>query len=161
MTTPDPLVPLEQFAHRLERRTSYEEATQELIDALDDLFGFRYAVLIAPEDVEAGTGLIGTAASRRRVVATANLDRARAMAGSSPLRLPGPAGARSAAAMAARGAPTAAEPRTSRSGCPRAATTSRRACSCSVGAWPRSIAVSRSSGSAGGASSSGSSGPSS
>jgi adenylate cyclase len=99
MKTLDPLVPLEQFAHRLERRTSYEEATQELIDALDDLFGFRYAVLIAPEDVEAGTGLIGTAASRRRVVATANLDRARAMAGSSPLPLSGLAGARSAAAV--------------------------------------------------------------
>jgi adenylate cyclase len=96
---PDPLVPLEQFAHRLERRTSYEDATQELIDALDDLFGFRYAVLIAPEDVEAGTGLIGTAASRRRVVASENLDRARAMAGSSPLPLPGLAGARSAAAI--------------------------------------------------------------
>jgi adenylate cyclase len=105
----DPLVPLEQFARRLERRTSYEDATQEVIDALDDLFGFRYAVLIATDDIAAGTGLIGTAASRRRVIVTANLTRARAMAAavnggdgtaSSPeLALPGLAGARSAAAV--------------------------------------------------------------
>jgi hypothetical protein len=73
-------MPLEQFARRLERTTSHAEATQEMIDALDDVFGFRYAVVVAPGDIEAGTGLIGTAASRRRVVATANLDRARAMA---------------------------------------------------------------------------------
>jgi adenylate cyclase len=107
--TPDPLVPLEQFARRLERRTSYEEVAQELIDALDGLFGFRYAVVIAPGDIEAGTDLIGTAASRRRVIVTANLTRARAMAaavndgdgtaGSRELALPGLAGARSAAAV--------------------------------------------------------------
>jgi adenylate cyclase len=96
---PDPLVPLEQFARRLERPTSYEEATHEVIDALDDLFGFRHAVLIAPHDVEPGAGLVGTAVSRRRVIATANLDRARAMAGSPPRPLPGLPGARSAAAV--------------------------------------------------------------
>jgi adenylate cyclase len=77
---PDPLVALERLARRLERPTSYEEATREVIDALDDLFGFRHAVLIAPDDIEAGIGLIGTAASRRRVIVTANLTRARAMA---------------------------------------------------------------------------------
>jgi GAF domain len=56
--------------------------------------------------IEAGTGLIGTAASRRRVVATANLDRARAMAlaatghdGAGKRELPGLPGARSAAAV--------------------------------------------------------------
>jgi GAF domain-containing protein len=104
--TPDPLVPLEQFTRRLERRTSYEEATQEVIDALEDLFGFRYVVLIAPEQIQAGTGLVGTAASRRRVVVTANLARARAMAaavndgdGLPERALPGLAGARSAAAI--------------------------------------------------------------
>jgi GAF domain-containing protein len=107
--TDDPLVPLEQFARRLERRTSYEGATQEVIDALDDLFGFRYAVLMAAEEIEPGAGLIGTAASRRRVIVTANLTRARAMAaavnsddgpgGSPELALVGLAGAQSAAAV--------------------------------------------------------------
>jgi adenylate cyclase len=107
--TNDPLVPLEQFARRLERRTSYEDATQEVIDALDDLFGFRYAVLMAADEIEPGAGLVGTAASRRRVIVTANLTRARAMAaavnsddgpgGSAELALLGLAGARSAAAV--------------------------------------------------------------
>ena len=107
--THDPLVPLEQFARRLERPTSYEEATRAVIHALDDLFGFRYAVLIAPEEIEDAAGLIGTAASRRRVITTANLARARAFAaavndgddpgGSHERALPGLAGARSAAAI--------------------------------------------------------------
>jgi adenylate cyclase len=104
--TPDPLMPLEQFARRLERTTSRAEATQEMVDALDDVFGFQYAVVVARADIEAGTGLIGTAASRRRVVATANLDRARAMApaatgndGAGKRELPGLPGARSAAAV--------------------------------------------------------------
>jgi adenylate cyclase len=107
--SPDPLVLLEQFARRLERPTSHEEATREVIDALEDLFGFRYAALIAPGDIEAGTGLIGTAASRRRVIVTANLARARSMAaavndgddlgGAPEVGLMGPAEARSAAAV--------------------------------------------------------------
>jgi adenylate cyclase len=104
---PDRLVPLEQFARRLERPTSYEEVTHEAMDALEDLFGFRYAVLIAPDEIEAGAGLIGTAASRRRVIVTANLARARALAaavgdrssGLPDVALPGLAVARSAAAV--------------------------------------------------------------
>jgi adenylate cyclase len=106
--SPDPLVLLEQFARRLERPTSYEEATHEVIDALEDLFGFQYAVLIAPDDLRAGAGLIATAASRRRVIVTANLARARAMSNaingddqgaSRELALRGLAKARSAAAV--------------------------------------------------------------
>jgi hypothetical protein len=103
---PDPLVQLEQFARRLERATTYEQATHEVIDALDDLFGFRYAVLLAAGDIDGGTGLIGTAASRRRVIVTANLARARAMAeaidgrdGAGGPDLAGLDGARSAAAI--------------------------------------------------------------
>jgi hypothetical protein len=73
-------VQLERFARRLERPTSYHEATREMPDALDDLFGFRHAVVVAPEDSDAGGGLIGTAVSRRRVIVTANLARARSLA---------------------------------------------------------------------------------
>ena len=40
------LVRLEQFARRLERTTTHEETTRELIDALHDLFGFGRAVLV-------------------------------------------------------------------------------------------------------------------
>jgi hypothetical protein len=100
--TRDPLVPLERFARRLERPTSYEQTTNEVIDALDDVFGFRHAVLIAPDEIEAGSGLIRTAASRRRVVVTANLARARALTtdgSTGPSEPAGPAEARSAAAV--------------------------------------------------------------
>lgn len=107
--TDQSLVRLEQFARRLERPTSYEETTHELIDALHDLFGFQHAVLIRPGELETATGLVGTAATRRRVVVTANLALARAMAaavnggdaeGGSPGHpRPGLAEARSAAAV--------------------------------------------------------------
>jgi adenylate cyclase len=45
--TPDLLGLLERFARRLERSTGYEEATQEVLEALDDLFGFRHSILLA------------------------------------------------------------------------------------------------------------------
>ena len=126
----DLLGPLEQFARRLERSTTYEETTHEVLAMLEDLFGIRYAVLLALDaptgrlfatagsgdardavgaEVELGAGLIGTAAARRRLVVTANLDRSRAMAvaieGDDRARrgleipLPALAGARSAAAV--------------------------------------------------------------
>ncbi|MBV9422957.1 MAG: GAF domain-containing protein [Solirubrobacterales bacterium] len=99
--TPDPLAPIEQFAHRLERCTGYEETAQEVLDALEDIFGFPYALLFAPDarsgrlvatagagearsdvgaEVEIGDGLVGMAARRRRLIVTANLARSRAMA---------------------------------------------------------------------------------
>lgn len=96
VASPDPLAALEQFVRRLQRTTSREDAAREIVDALDDLFGFRSAALIAPADIEAGAGLVGTAASRRRVVVTPNLDRARALAG---VPVPRVSGARSAAAV--------------------------------------------------------------
>jgi hypothetical protein len=92
----DPLVPLEQFTRRLGRESSYAEAAQDVVDALGDLFGVPYAVLIAPGEIESGTDLVRTAASRRHLIVTANLARARAMAGG---ELAGVAEARSAAAV--------------------------------------------------------------
>ena len=101
---PDPLVPLEQFVRRLERATGRDETLRELVDALDDLFGFRYAAVIAPGDVPAGGGLIATAAARRRTIVLANFARARALTapvdgGEGPRGRSGLADAQSAAAV--------------------------------------------------------------
>ena len=112
----DPLVTLERYARRLEGATGLDEVRRQALDALDDLFGFDFAVLFAPEPVTGrllaiaasgaaratlgaeaapAAGLIGTTASRRRVVLISNLARIRAMAGAEegglPLSgLPGP-----------------------------------------------------------------------
>ena len=127
---PDLLGSLEQFSRRLERTITYEQTTHEVLAMLEDLFGIRYAVLLALDaptgrlfatagsgdargavgaEVEFGAGMIGTAAARRRLVVTANLDRSRALAdaieGGDRARrgleipLPALAGARSAAAV--------------------------------------------------------------
>ena len=98
----DPLAALERFARRLEAATGMAEVQRQALDALDDVFGFRFAVLFAPDPAtgrlvatvasgEAGAvlgaeadpaaGLIGIAASRRRVVSTGNLVRVWAIAG--------------------------------------------------------------------------------
>jgi GAF domain len=124
----DSLGALEQFVRRLESSVTYEEATQVALEGLDDLFGFRHSILLALDqpsarlfavaslgyaksavgaDVPVGTGLIGTAASRRRIVVQANMTRSRAMAkavvdGAPEARdvpLPGLAGAQSVAAV--------------------------------------------------------------
>ena len=126
--TPDALGALEQFVRRLESSVTYEEATQVALEALDDLFGFRHSILLALDpptarlfaiassgyehsavgaEVAVGTGLIGTAASRRRLVVQANMARSRVMAaavtdgagGEREIPLPGLVEARSVAAV--------------------------------------------------------------
>ena len=125
----DPLAALEQFAQRLQAATTYEEATRVALDALDDLFGFGHSILLALDaptarlfaiassgyaqsgvgaDVDVGSGLIGTAASRRRLIVQWNLTRSRAFAAAAAanesasvpgIPLPGLESARSAAAV--------------------------------------------------------------
>ncbi len=123
---PDPLVTLERFARRLEGATDVQDVQHQALDALDDLLGFRFAVLFTPDAIRArlvatltsgdaravlgaeadpATGLIGTAAAHRRVLLTGNLARVRAMADGptahqwSPVPLSGLPGPRSAAAV--------------------------------------------------------------
>ncbi len=100
-TTRDQLAPIEQLARRLERCTTYQEASQELLDALDDIFDIPYAILFTIDSatrrllatagsggaramlhttVEPGAGLPGMAAKRRRLIVTTNLQRSRALA---------------------------------------------------------------------------------
>ncbi len=99
---PDPLMALERLTHRLEGATGPEEVQRQALDTLEDLFGFRFAVLFVPDavtgrlvatvasgearamlgaDADPATGLIGTAASRRRLVLISNVARVRAMVG--------------------------------------------------------------------------------
>ena len=123
---PDPLVGLEHLARRLEEAVTFQEVQRQALDTLDDLFGFRFTVLFAPDAVtgrlvataasgaaqpvlgveaDPATGLIGTAASRRRVVLVNNLARVRALAGDaatdigSGIGISGRPGSRSAAAV--------------------------------------------------------------
>ena len=101
-----------------------------MLEALDDLFGFRHSILLALDpsserlfaiassgyersavgaEVELGPAIIGTAASRGRLVVQANLGRSRAMAAAvhgaervaaeREIPLPGLVGSRSAAAV--------------------------------------------------------------
>lgn len=97
----DLVEPLDRYVRRLTRCTTYDETTQVALHALDDLFGFRHAILLAADapsgrlfaiassgypasavgaEVEPGAGLIGTAAARRRMVTQVDLLRSRAMA---------------------------------------------------------------------------------
>lgn len=96
----DLLGPLDEFVRRLAACEEYGEATRTALQALDDLFGLRQAILLvgdergdrlfavagngyaasaAGAEVALGVGVIGIAAERRRVVCVPNLARARAM----------------------------------------------------------------------------------
>ncbi len=99
-TTRDQLAPIEQLARRLERCTTYQEASQELLFALDDILDIPYAILFTLDSatgrllaaagsggapmlhttVALGAGLPGMAAKRRRLIVTTNLQRSRALA---------------------------------------------------------------------------------
>jgi hypothetical protein len=127
----DLLEPVEHFVRRVGRCTSYEETTRVALEALDDLFGFHHTILLAadaatgrlfaiassgyPEsavgaEVEPGSGLIGIAAARARLVREGNLARSRTMAaaavakaggaGGSSLEIPLPGLATAASACA-------------------------------------------------------------
>jgi GAF domain len=124
----DQLAPFEQFARRLAPCTTYQETSQELLDALDDIFDIPYAILFKLDSadgrllattgsgearakvggtVELGAGLAGMAARRRRLIVTANLQRSRALAATESVDqifalenpLPGLPDARNAAAI--------------------------------------------------------------
>ncbi len=96
----DLIGPLDELTRRLALAESYAEATTTALRALEDLFDFPYAILLAADErgdrlftvasngyprsgagaeVPIGTGLIGIAAERRQVVSVANLARSRTM----------------------------------------------------------------------------------
>jgi len=97
----DLIEPLDGYIRRIAECTTYEQTTQVALEALDDLFGFDHAILLAADpsagrlfaiassgyptpavgaEVASGDGLIGMAAERRRVITVANLERSRTMA---------------------------------------------------------------------------------
>jgi adenylate cyclase len=96
----DPLRLLDDFVRRVALCRGYDEATTTALQAIDDLFGFRHAILLIADErgaglfavadngypgpavgaeVALGDGVIGVAAQRRQVVAISNLARSRAM----------------------------------------------------------------------------------
>jgi adenylate cyclase len=121
------LMQLDELVRRLSACTSYEEAKQLSLEALDDLFGFRQSILLAPDrererlfavagygygtqaagaEAPLGSGPAATALATGRVVTLPNLARTRVMqqaiggdAGSHELPLPTLPEARSAAAV--------------------------------------------------------------
>jgi adenylate cyclase len=124
----DALRLLDEFVRRVALCRSYDETTTTALQAIDDLFGYRHAILLAADEREArlfavagngypgpavgaevalGEGVIGVAAQRRQLVAVPNLARSRAMRTAVGLRhelpreipLPGLEDAQSVAAM--------------------------------------------------------------
>ncbi len=96
----DALAPLDEFVRRLSLCTEYAEAARVGLEALDDLFGFGFSVLLTADErgdrlfavssngyvpsgvgaeVPIGLGIVGIAAERRRVVCVPSLVRMRAM----------------------------------------------------------------------------------
>jgi adenylate cyclase len=96
----DALVLLDEYVRRLALCVEYAEAARVGLEALDDLFGFAYSVLLTTDEggdrlfavasngyvasgvgaeVPIGVGLIGVAAERRRVVCVPSFVRSRAM----------------------------------------------------------------------------------
>ena len=96
----DVLPLLDEFVRRLGLCTDYAEAARVGLEALDDLLGFAYSVLLTADErgdrlfavastgyvpsgvgaeVPVGVGLVGVAAERRRVVCIPSLARSRAM----------------------------------------------------------------------------------
>jgi hypothetical protein len=96
----DVLPPLDELMRRLALCVDYADATRVGLEALDDLFGFAYSILLTADEggdrlfavssngyvpsgvgaeVPIGVGLVGVAAERRRVVCVPNLARSRAM----------------------------------------------------------------------------------
>ena len=96
----DALPLLDEFMRRLALCVDYADAARVGLEALDDLFGFAYSILLTADErgdrlfavasngyvpsgvgaeVPVGVGLVGVAAERRRVVCVPNLARSRAM----------------------------------------------------------------------------------
>ncbi len=96
----DVLPPLDEFMRRLSLCVDYAEAARVGLEALDDLFGFAYSIILTADErgdrlfavssngyvpsgvgaeVPIGVGLVGVAAERHRVVCVPNLARTRAM----------------------------------------------------------------------------------
>lgn len=90
----------DELGRRLDACPDYADATRSCLEALDDLFGFDHAILLmadergdrlfavtsngydgcsAGAEVRVGTGLIGVAAERRRVVCVPSLAKSRAL----------------------------------------------------------------------------------
>ena len=99
-TERDVLPLLDELMRRLALCVDYAEAARAGLEALDDLFGFAYSILLTADErgdrlfavasngyvpsgvgaeVPVGVGLVGVAAQRRRVVCVPSLLRSRAM----------------------------------------------------------------------------------
>jgi hypothetical protein len=96
----DSIAALDEYVRRLADCGDYSTATRVGLEALDDLFGFRHAILLVADErgdrvfaissngygapaagaeVPIGVGVIGIAAERRRVVTVPSTSRSRAM----------------------------------------------------------------------------------